>query len=117
MPGEDRWRVADALEWLRRKGITGIHYKREELHYVFFEAFEEHWRETEPLSERIILSPDVGVEIVYRTYPTNLTSEHVRDPRSVAGGKRTVRCFKFFHDQKNYGRAFDGEIPYSQREQ
>lgn len=115
MPGENRWRVADALEWLRRHRITGVHYRRESYHYVFFEDFEEHWSGKEPDSERVVAEPATGVQLVYRTYPTRISPESVRDPRSVAGGKRTIRCFKFFHAQKNYGPTYKGEQPYGRR--
>lgn len=107
--------MADALEWLRRHGITGVHYRREAYHYAFFEHFEEHWSGHEPEAERLIAQPDVGIELVYRTYPTKLNPDSMRDPRSIAGGKRTVRCFKFFHDQKNYGPTYKGEKAYSKR--
>lgn len=104
------------MEWLRRRGITGVRYQRESYYYVFFEAFEDHWEGADPESERVVGEPEVGVQLAYRTYPTRISPESVRDPRSVAGGRRTIRCFKFFHDQKNYGPTFRGETPYSQRE-
>lgn len=90
-----RWHVADALEWLRRYGISEVRHQPEDSHYVFFEFFEEHWLGLEPEDERLIGSPAPGVELAYRTYPTELKPEQVRDPRSVAGGKRTIRVFKF----------------------
>jgi hypothetical protein len=115
MPGDQRWRIADALEWLRRHGVEGVNYKRESWHYVFFEQFEEHWRDIEPDHERLVQEPYMGVQVVYRTYPTKLTPQHFTDPRKVAGGKRTIRCYKFFHDQKNYGPTYKDEIAYSKR--
>lgn len=118
MPGEGRWRLADALEWLRRHNIEGVNHKRESYYYVFFEKYERHWGNKDAkFEERFVAEVAPGVELVYRTYTSTLDPAKLRDPREVAGGKRLVRCFKFFHDQKNYGPAYTGETPYGQRKE
>lgn len=118
LPGDDRWRVADALEWLRRHGIEGVHHRRESQHYVFFEKFERHWGNKDAtFVERRIAEVGPGILLVYREYVSKLDPATLLDPNEVAGGKRIVRCFKFFHDQKNYGPPFSGEVAYGKRKQ
>lgn len=119
LPGEDKWRLADAIEWLRRHGIEGVHYREEGEYHAFFENFEVHWDHEDYLEERPLENVDgflpAGVRIVYRRYTTYLKAAYAREARSIAGGERWVRVFLFFHDHKNYGRNKPGTVPYSQR--
>lgn len=115
MPGDERWREADAAEWLRRHGFERFYYRYEEFNHVFFEQFEYHWDHESYLEEMYLRALDVGVSLVYRKYPTIIKAAYARDRREVAGGERWVRCFKFFHDKKNYGRAKEGELSYRER--